>query len=201
MRTLLAMTCAAVLALAACGADDGTDGEAGDEATSVVEQSGSDTASGDGTTDDGSGSDGDAADGDGSATGDGDSTDDSAPADEAAAGGDVDAASFCAAMAELDTALELDPPLLDPGRSPDEVEELVVDVETKFDSVVATAPPDLQSDWVIVTDAFKEMTAVIRDADFVVADVDQATIADLGSNDDAFAAGERLPSRDEYCGS
>ena len=180
MRTLLAITFAALLTLTACGSDDGTDPEASDDSTSAA---GADPAQSAVAADD-------------EDEGGADTESSASPTDP-----DFDSEPFCAAMSELDAALDLQPPLLDPSRSPDEVEELVVDVETKFDTVVETAPPDLQSDWIVVSDAFKSMTELIRDADFDVSAVDQAEILEVGDDEEAFAAGDRLPSEEEFCGS
>lgn len=205
MRNLLALTFAAMLALAACGDDDGAD-EATD-AAAVSDDAGSDDGASDDAASDDSGS-ADGAESDDSAPADdgagADEGSGDAGADEAAAsgeGGSGDNDAFCSAMAELDEALDLEPPLLDPSRSPEEVEELVVDVETKFQAVVDNSPPEYEADWVIVTDAFGEMTGLIRDADFDVEAVDQAAVLEAGSNEEAFAAGDRLPSEQEFCGS
>ena len=212
MRNLLALTFAAMLALAACAADDGTD-EATDAAAASDDAGSDDGASedgadGEGASDDGASDDsasGDSASGDSASGDDGEAeADDSAPADDTAGSGDGgsgDNEAFCTAMAELDEALDLEPPLLDPSRSPEEVEELVVDVETKFQAVVDNSPPEYEADWVIVTDAFREMTGLIRDAEFEVDAVDQAAVLEAGSNEEAFAAGDRLPSEQEFCGS
>jgi hypothetical protein len=190
------MMFAGALVLAACGTDDGTESEAGDSSTSV--------ADGDSETSESTAPDDDAGSGDESGVGDEsgeDATDDNGGADERASGdGSFDNDQFCAAVADLDEALDLSPPLLDTTRSPDEVELLVDDVEAKFDAVAQAAPPEIQSDWMIVGGAFMEMTGLIKDANYDVTAVDQVKIAELGASEEALAAGDRIdPVTDEYC--